>query len=186
MKIVNKIVKPLKHTMKGKNPANPMKIENAKGKTSCYKRVSSSSCRKIMKSKNGTGLKKSFKNLVAIAKKRLQKEKPKCRKLAIDLAFAAIKELASDSKTEIPRVIPLPKTGGFLPLLSIVTGLSAAGALVKRSSTITKMLNKIKNAHNTWKAMKNLNETFEPLSVGNGLQLKPYKDGLGLYSSSKN
>lgn len=140
----------------------------------------------VIKLANGAGLKKTFRNIVSIAKKHIRKSKPKCKKVALDLAFAAIKELASDSNVKIPRVIPLPKTGGFLPLIPIVTGLSAAGALVKRASAIAGMIRKFQNAQKTWNEMKRLNQKFETVTLGKGLQLKPYKNGLGIYASSKN
>lgn len=140
----------------------------------------------MAKLSHGSGLKKTFKNVVAYAKKNIRKAKPKCKKLAIELAIAAIKDLVSDSEVSIPRVIPLPKTGGFLPLIPIITGLSAAGALVKKTSAIARMVKTFQSARKTWNKMKRLNQTFETVHVGGGLQLKPYKDGLGIYTSSKN
>lgn len=140
----------------------------------------------LMKISNGSGLKKSFKKVVAYAKKNIRKAKPKCKKLAIDLAIAAIKDLASGSEVKIPRVIPLPKTGGFLPLIPIITGLSAAGALVNKTSAISRMVKTFQTALKTWNVMKSLNQNFEPVCLGKGLQLKPYKGGLGIYASSKN
>lgn len=140
----------------------------------------------LMKVSNGAGLKDSFKKIVSITKNHIRKAKPKCKKLAIDLAFAAIKELASDSNVELPRVIPLPKTGGFLPLVALVSGLSAAGALVNKSSAIAKIVKTFQTAQKTWNEVKSLNKNFEPVCIGRGLQLKRYKNGLGIYTSSKN
>lgn len=140
----------------------------------------------LMKISNGSGLKKSFKKVVAYAKKNIRKAKPKCKKLAIDLAIAAIKDFGSDSEMKIPRVIPLPKTGGFLPLIPIITGLSAAGALVNKTSAISRMVKTFQTALKTWNVMKSQNQNFEPVCLGKGLQLKPYKGGLGIYALSKN
>lgn len=134
----------------------------------------------------GAGYKNNFKRVVSFARNHIQKAKPKCKKLAIELALAAIKELASNSNMEIPRVIPLPKTGGFLPLIPIITGLSAAGAFVKKTSAVARLIKKFQTAQKKWAALKKNNQTFETVSLGKGLQLKPYKDGLGIYALSKN
>lgn len=140
----------------------------------------------LIKVANGSGLKKKFKNIVSIAKKHIRKAKPKCKKAALQLAFAAVKELAAESNIEIPRVIPLPKTRGFLPLLPIVTGLTAASRIVKKSSAIARVLKKFQTAQKVWNEAKRYNQHFETISVGEGLELKPYKNGLGIFAQAKN
>lgn len=49
---------------------------------------------------------------------------------AMRVARRLVKKAGGRKKIRVPRVIPLPKTGGFLPfLLPLFAGLSAAGAL---------------------------------------------------------
>lgn len=66
-----------------------------------------------------TSLKKTFKNIVSHTKKHINKVKPKCKKTLMELAYATAQELASDLPINIPRIIPVPKTGGFLPLTDL-------------------------------------------------------------------
>lgn len=133
----------------------------------------------------GAGIKKNFKNVVTHTKKRIQKMKPKCKKMAMELAFAAAKELVSNSPVQLPRVIPIPKTGGVLPLIPIFAGLSAIGGLSGGVAGIAKAYNEFKAAKRRLIELKRHNEKMESLCVGKGLQLKPYKDGLAIYVSNQ-
>lgn len=98
------------------------------------------------KSKNGTGLKRHLKHIIKHTKKNLQKLKPKCKKMAIDLAIAAAKELVTDSSIKLPRMIPVPKTGGVLPLIPIFAGLSAAGSLAGGAAGVARVIKEFKEA----------------------------------------
>lgn len=141
-----------------------------------------------IKSKNsGNGIRKTFRNIISQTKKHMHKLKPKCKKAAIDLAFAAAKEFTSDLPINIPRVIPVPKTGGILPLIPIFAGLSAAGSLAGGAAGIAKAIKAIKSAKERLQELKRHNHEMEALCIGRGLQLKPYKNGLGIYPiKSKN
>lgn len=68
-----------------------------------------------------------------------------------------------------PRVIRLPKRGGFLPLLPILGALSAVGSLAGGVTTAAK------NIYEMVKKKK------EPVTIGKGMYLAPYKKGMGLY-----
>lgn len=135
------------------------------------------------KLKTGRGFKKTFKNIVSLTKKHINKFKPKCKKAAIELAVAVARELASDSNStvNIPRVIPVPKVGGFLPLIPIFAGLSAAGGLAGGAAGIAKAVQAIKSAKQRLQELKRHNQKMEELCIGNGLCLKEHGDGLGIY-----
>ena len=99
--------------------------------------------------KTGAGFKNTFSNIVSHTKKHIRKLKPKCKKMLAELAYAAAQEFASDLPIKIPRVIPVPKTGGFLPLIPIFAGLSASGTLAGGIAGITKAVNEYKSAKKT-------------------------------------
>lgn len=130
---------------------------------------------------SGAGLKKTFKNIVSHAKRHIEKLKPKCKKMLTELAYAAAQELASDLPIKLPRVIPVPKTGGFLPLIPIFAGLSAAGSLPGGVAGITSAIHEYKSAKKQISKLKRKDMPMESIRVGNGLHLKPYKGGLGIY-----
>lgn len=132
-----------------------------------------------------TSLKKTFKNIVSHTKKHINKVKPKCKKALMELAYATAQELASDLPINIPRIIPVPKTGGFLPLIPIFAGLSAAGSLVGGASGIAKAINEYKTAKKQLLELERHNKQVEAVCFGKGLHLKPYKDGLGIFVTKK-
>jgi hypothetical protein len=69
----------------------------------------------------------------------------------------------NNKKNQIPRIIPIPKTGGMLPLLPIFAGLSALGSLTGGIANVVKTVNEF-------------NRTT-PYHLGKGLYLAPYKGG---------
>jgi hypothetical protein len=81
------------------------------------------------------------------------------------------------------RVLPLPKTGGVLPLLPIFAGLSALGSLAGGAAGVAKAINEARDARKKLSEMQRHNETMEAIALrrGKGLYFKPYKTGLGLY-----
>lgn len=161
------------------NKAMMMKVKTGAGLSK--RKVSSNDVKKT----SGAGLKKHFKHIITHAKKKLQKVKPKCKKIAMKLAIAAAKELINDSSVKVPRIIPIPKSGGVLPLIPIFAGLSAAGSLSAGAAGIAKVINEFKAAKKRLAELKRHNEKMEALCIGKGLHLKPYKDGLGIYVSNK-
>lgn len=89
---------------------------------------------------------------------------------------AAKKSLLKNKKSKTPRIIPIPKKGGVLPLIPIFAGLSALGALTGGIANVVKVVNEMKSSRNT------------PIHLGKGLYLSPYKgetykieNGNGLY-----
>lgn len=136
-------------------------------------------------SNKGICLKKPLKNIISHAKKYLKSKKPKCSKAAIELAIAAAKEMTTNTNVKLPRIIPIPKTGGVLPLIPIFAGLSASGSLAGGVAGIVKVINEYKEAKKRLSELKRHNEKMEALCIGKGLHLKPHKNGLGLYLSDK-
>lgn len=82
------------------------------------------------------------------------------------------------------RILPLPKTGGVLPLLPIFAGLSALGSLSGGVAGIIKSLTEAKDATRRLSELQRHNKSMEDVALqkGKGLFLKPHpKGGLGLY-----
>lgn len=145
---------------------------------------------KVMKSKlkSGAGM-KIFRSVVSKIRSHINKLKPKSKKEAIATAYALAKKLFSQYKnlSSIPRVIPLPKTGGFLPLLPIFAGLSALGSIAGGAAGIAKAVNDSKSAQISLQESKRHNRAMEAIALGKGLYVKPYKKGNGLFINySKN
>lgn len=101
------------------------------------------------------------------------------------MAIAAVKELTGNSAVNIPRVIPIPKTGGVLPLIPIFAGLSAAGSLAGGAASIGKAVNAINVMKKKFQELKRHNEKMETICIGKGLSIKPYRNGLGIYTKKE-
>lgn len=119
----------------------------------------------------------SFKGAVSRARTRIKGTDDVMR--ACHLALGSInKKKISAPKT---RIIKIPKRGGFLPLIPIFSALSALGSLGGGAAAIYKAVSEAKNAAKDLKEKERHNRTMEPVSLGKGLHLGPYKRGLGLY-----
>lgn len=144
---------------------------------------------KVMKTKlkHGAGT-KSFRSIVSTIRNRLKTLKPSNNSKAIRVAYSAAKKLVKNNKgVRMPRIIPLPKTGGILPLIPIFAGLSALGALAGGAAGITKAVHDHKSATKNFEEAQRHNRTMESIALGKGLYMKPYKKGNGLFvKSSKN
>lgn len=133
------------------------------------------------KLKLGAGIHK-FKTIVSKIRSQLRKFKPKDNKSAIKFAYSAAKKLVSNkSKVRIPRVIPIPKTGGVLPLIPIFAGLSALGALAGGAAGIAKTVNDYKSSKKQLQESERHNKMMESIALGKGFYIKPYKNGSGLF-----
>lgn len=145
---------------------------------------------KSLKTKKICG-KKIFQRAIKIAKKSLKTMKnPSDIGEGVKIARNAFRKVLKRNKSlmEIPRVIPVPKIGGILPLIPIFAGLSALGALTGGVTQIVKTIKDVKNANEQLVETNRHNKQMEAVALGKGLHLKPYKKGNGLYlrSSSKN
>lgn len=142
---------------------------------------------KIMKYKVKRGMGVNLKNVITAARKAVKKRvsnkknTPTNNQLisaAIRAARKAIKHKgAKYHPLKKPRVIPLPKKGGFLPLIPILGALAAAGSLAGGVTTAAKNIYEMvqkKNPNN------NVKDSI-PHALGRGMYMAPYKKGMGLY-----
>lgn len=137
---------------------------------------------KVMKTKLRTGAGvKTFKSIINKIHTQLKKRKPKNNDSAIKTAYLAAKKLFSKYKVRLPRVIPIPKTGGILPLIPIFAGLSALGSLAGGAAGIAKAVHDYKSAQANLQESERHNRMMESIALGKGLYLKPYKKGNGLF-----
>lgn len=154
-------------------------------KTRKTKRIKSKKMRRRRRRKNKCN-KKLFTSTVKNTLKLLKKEKPPniydAVKIAQKVVHANFKG-KKRSNINIPRVISVPKIGGFLPLIPILTALSALGGLATGGSAIVKAVNDIKNGKEQLAEASRHNRYMESIAMGKGLHLKPYKTGYGLYYS---
>lgn len=133
--------------------------------------------------------KKLFNGAIRTATNILKKEKPQDINNAIKIARKSIQKSLKGKKSQIiiPRIINVPKIGGFLPLIPILSALSAVGGLATGGAAIAKSINAAKAAKNQLEEASRHNKKMEAIAMGKGLYLKPYKKGYGLvYDSSKN
>jgi hypothetical protein len=103
---------------------------------------------------------------------------------ALKAARMSVKQAGGKRKIKIPRVIPLPKVGGIIPLIPLFAGLSALGTLTGGAAGVAKAVNDAKIAGEKLKESQRHNETMEAIALGkkgSGLYLKKYKTGYGLY-----
>lgn len=135
----------------------------------------------------GSGI-KLFKKGIKKIHAHLKKLKSKDHHSAIKYAYAAAKKLFSKKKGIcLPRIIPLPKCGGLLPLIPIFAGLSALGSLAGGAAGIAKAVNDSKAAQKSLQESERHNRMMEAVALGKGLYIKPHKKGAGLYlNPSKN
>lgn len=63
------------------------------------------------------------------------------------------------------RVLPLPKTGGLLPLLPIFAGLSAIGSLAGGAAGVAKAISETRDASRRMAELKRHNETMEAVAL---------------------
>lgn len=138
---------------------------------------------KVMKSKVkvGAGV-KNFKTVIKNLSSQLKKYKPKNHKAAIKFMYLAAKKIFSKNcHVKIPRVIPIPKTGGILPLIPIFAGLSALGSLAGGAAGIAKAVNDYQSTKKNLQESERHNRMMESVAIGKGLYIKPYKKGQGLF-----
>lgn len=133
----------------------------------------------------------SFKKMVAHAKKALKKARPQNADQILSTALLAAKHVGQSQKvSKPPRIIQLPKTGGFLPLVPIFAGLSALGTLSGGAASLLRALKSTDDGRKILKRGRGGSVVIGHSRSGDGLYLKPYKSGHGLYlkpySGSKN
>lgn len=164
--------------------------------------VTTTKNKKQSKKKNPS-VKRIFQHAVRTAREIVKLDKPQrlpdAAKLAVNAARLAVKGQKPNKKTieiGLPRIIPVPKVGGVLPLIPIFAGLSALGALMGGSAGVASAVLSAQRAKKELKEAQRHNQTMESIALGHGrrqsspsstarsgsgLYLKPYKNGLGLY-----
>lgn len=126
-----------------------------------------------------------FKNAVKAAKKSIRNKtrETDLTKLVKTSIAAAKKSLSKNKKTKAPRIIPIPKKGGVLPLIPIFAGLSALGSLSGGFASVVRLVNEMRaNKKASVHLGKGLYLTPHKggsykIEKGNGLYLKPYTGG---------
>lgn len=132
----------------------------------------------------------SFSTTVREARKAVKGSKTQDLKTAAKIALVAAKKVMKNAKgpLQVARVLPIPKRGGILPfLVPLFAGLSAAGGLAGGAAAVAKAVNDTKNARKTMEEQKRHNQKMESIAVkGSGFYLRPYRNGYGLMTNSKN
>lgn len=153
--------------------------------------------RVVKKSKKNVTKKKCTKKIlqsaISVAKKTLSNKNAssvqEASKLALSAANAVVRQekiRKRDLVDKAPRIIPVPKTGGIIPLIPIFAGLSALGALMGGTASVVNAVNTTKNAKRTFDESSRHNQTMETIALGKdasgeGVYLRPYRKGLRVY-----
>lgn len=122
--------------------------------------------------------------MVSKIRKFIGKTKPQDLKETISAASRIARKYKS--KIKPTRIIQIPKRGGILPLIPIFAGLSALGALSGGAAGIYKAVTDAKAAKQQLEESKRHNQKMESIAIGSGgsgegLYLKPHKNGYGLF-----
>lgn len=168
---------------------NAMKMKRKMGMGLKNNEKKTSTSRKSRKNKKSK--KVNFKKGLLLPLKKETKNKDVSTKTGmtslVKQARAIVKEIGGKRNINIPRVLPVPKRGGILPLIPILAGLSAIGSLTGGISAVARAVNDAKAARKKLEETERHNETMEAIALGkkgNGLYLHKYRKGLGLYLSS--
>lgn len=123
------------------------------------------------------------------------KQNPKTMRDAVNVAIHAAESSMKNNNNNkkfkpIQRIIPVPKIGGVLPFIPIFAGLSALGALTGGSAAVANAVITANDAKHRLKENERHNQMMEAIALGknrqgDGVYLKPYKNGLGLYTHKR-
>src|SRR5436190_7897540 len=155
---------------------------NAKVKMGSGRRKRRSYKRHVSKAR-GKGL--TFASIVKHARNAVRKNSH--RKSLHHAAMSALKAARDYRKGKTvqnkARMLPLPKTGGVLPLVPIFSALSALGSLAGGVTGVAKAISETRDARRRLAETQRHNKAMEDIALkhGKGLYIKPYKKGLGLY-----
>lgn len=127
----------------------------------------------------------AFKDVTKQARVALKGKNVHNIKDAIKVALKAVNKVKKKKHIKAARVIPIPKTGGFLPLIPLFAGLSALGALGGGAAGIAKAVNDAKAAKQKLEESKRHNAAMEEIAMGKGLYMRPYKQGFGIFLGHK-
>lgn len=103
---------------------------------------------------------------------------------ALKIAKQAVSQAGGRKKIRIPRIIPVPKTGGFLPfLIPLFAGLSAVGSLGAGAAAIAKAVNSAKQAKAQLDEAIRHNKNMESIALGKNATLVKTGNGIRLHIS---
>lgn len=138
-----------------------------------------------------------FETLVKDVRSGIKRAKAKTIGATIQAALRSAKKAKKGRRIKIPRIIKVPKiTGGILPILPIIAGLSAVGSLIGSTASVVKTMKYIKNSKDHLLEQARHNRALEQKvghglylgtqKKGRGLYLRPHRAGAGFYYNSKN
>lgn len=108
---------------------------------------------------------------------------------AASAALSVARNIVRKKKVKVPRVIPVPKSGGLLPLLPLFAGLSALGTLAGGAAGVAKTIADTRAKARQLEEMKRHNIRMESMAVGkkgSGMFLRRRPTGgYGLYLSRR-
>lgn len=183
--------------MKGKTKLGMgVKRQFRKGGSRRSKQVNRKWRRRIKRNSLGGAL--SF--LQAMKKARSAISRTGSRKGILDNVNVAYQTLRKSGKKILyprSRIIPIPKKGGFLPLIPLFAALGALGSLGGGAAAIAKAVTSAKAERDQLEEAKRHNIAMESkagsglfvkpyqsgcgTSIGSGLYIKPYRTGCGVY-----
>lgn len=109
------------------------------------KRLKDSRKRKTIKMVTfGKGLVSKIRKTLGESKSRKVQDLRTISNTAVKAARKHLKNAGGKHNIRIPRIIPIPKVGGLLPLIPIFAGLSALGSLSGAAAGVAKALQTIK------------------------------------------
>lgn len=142
--------------------------------------VSKLNCKKKKKSKKSSK-EIAFATLIKDAKAGIKKSKVKSVESMVNAALRSAKKTAQSGRVKPPRILKVPSyTGGVLPIVPILAGLSAIGAIVGSASNVVRTAKDINVKQQQLEEFKRHNKAIE-MKVGKGLYLRPHAKGSGLY-----
>ena len=126
----------------------------------------------------GSGL--TFRQLIAKGKKAIKGHKPSDIQGAVQKTLVAYKK--HKLKKGVPHVIPIPKSGGFIPIVPVLSALFRYGpAVYEGISTIVNGVKKLKQVRDDLK--QNKVGSGGRVHIGNGISIGTHKRGYRLYLS---
>lgn len=103
---------------------------------------------------------------------------------SLQAARRFIKDVGGRKRVRVPRVLPLPKTGGLLPLIPIFAALSAIGGLSGGAAALAKTVLGVKNAQKQLAESQRHNKHMEAIAMGKGMYLRKHRSGLGIFRTT--
>ena len=130
----------------------------------------------------------SFNQFCNCIRNKMIQNRPKDFSAAVNVAVKAARYIKNGNNKvgKVPRIIPVPKIGGILPLIPIFAGLSAIGSLIGSTAGIMKAVNSASEGRKQLAESERHNHTMESIILGknikgDGLYMRPYRTGYGLY-----